>query len=199
MVDLLYLLFIGRDGIVCYMSNEIETDKFLFNDYEKEQRARENKKIFDDSELPDILEKFAIQETFSEPLVFRWGENNLSIKLTADFDHFRRNFCVPENEVGKARVEGVTIFEAYLSINNEIIIANKTDEKTELGIKLPKGTRYEITNFLYRKISEEINGKPRDIIDIYPRKKEDTIVVEVSESEEAKPKRFPNLGFIFNK
>lgn len=185
------------------MSNEIETDKFLFIDSieeERKRRAEENKKIFDDSDLPDILEKFAIQETFSEPLVFRWGENNLSIKLTADFDHFRRNFCVSENEVGKARVEGITIFEAYLSINNEIIIANKTDEKTELGIKLPKGTRGEITNFLYKKISEEISGKPKDIIDIYPRKKENTVVGEIIDDKNNgnKTKRFPNLGFIFN-
>ena len=171
------------------MSKEVKSNaEFLLNNSnEYEKRAEENKKIFREANLPNILNSIADQELNNKHLFVRWGENNLSLILAIGFDYSRRNFSVAEEELDKVKEEGLIVFEAFLSTNNEIIAADGQDGESELGRKLPEGDRKKITDF----INENIHGELKEKASIFHRKTKDTEVTEGNKgSAKNKSKRF---------
>jgi len=168
------------------MSKEVKSNaEFLLNNSkEYEKRAEKNRKIFEDANLAKILNQIVIQELFNKHMFMDWGENNLSLKLKVPFDRASKPFSLSEDELQRAESESLTVFEAFLSTNNEIIIANDWYGKSELE---GGDGRKEILDYIH----QNTNGILKEENPDCTRKTIDTEIIEDNKgSAKNKSRRF---------
>ena len=143
------------------MSKEVKTNaEFLFNNQkEYKKRAEENRKIFEEANLPSVLEEVVMDNSFDGRILYRrWDEDHDFSKIFIVEDFFSSGITsIPCCDVDKIKKNGKTIFEALI-LEDKIFV--KDDNKIT---PLPKGSKEELKDFVLKKINdkEEEKQKPK--------------------------------------